>query len=95
MAAQGKGRGIAVLADMLELGKTSHDAHARVGGYVAQAGIKELITYGTEAKAISEAAGKLGVKVHQVENKEAAAGLLKQIMQPDDVILFKGFIPWP
>ena len=90
VAAQGKGRGIAVLADMLELGKTSHDAHARVGGYVAQAGIKELITYGTEAKAISEAAGKLGVKVHQVENKEAAAGLLKQIMQPDDVILFKG-----
>jgi UDP-N-acetylmuramoyl-tripeptide--D-alanyl-D-alanine ligase len=90
VAAQGKGRAVAVLADMLELGTTSQAAHARVGGYVAAAGIKELITYGTEAKAISKAAEAQGVKVHHVANKEAAATLLKSIMQPDDVILFKG-----
>ncbi len=90
VAAQGKGRALAVLSDMLELGTTSRDAHTRVGGYVAQAGVKELITYGSEAKAISEAAGAQGVKVHHVADKEAAAKLLKSIMQPDDVILFKG-----
>lgn len=90
VAAQGCGRAIAVLADMLELGETSREAHWRVGDYVATAQVQTLITYGEEAAAISTAAEQQGVLVYHVANKEAAAVALKKIMQPNDVILFKG-----
>ncbi len=87
---QNKGRALAVMSDMLELGKISREAHAKVGGYVAAAGVSYLITYGQEAKAISEAAAQKGVKVIHVANGEAAAEALKKVMKPYDVILFKG-----
>ncbi len=90
VAAKGKGRAVAVLADMLELGATSHEAHRRVGSYAAKAKVAELITYGKEAQAISTAAGALGVKTHHVADKKEAALILQKIMQPEDVILFKG-----
>lgn len=90
VAAKGCGRAIAVLADMLELGETSRDAHLRVGDYVAAAGVRELITYGEEAAAISVSAEQQDVLVYHVANKEAAADVLKKIMKPNDVILFKG-----
>ena len=88
--AQGKGRALAVMSDMLELGKTAQQAHAKVGGYVADAGVSCLITYGPEAKAISEEAGKRGVTVFHVADKIQAAQTLKKNLQPYDVILFKG-----
>lgn len=87
---KGKGRAVAVLADMLELGATSQEAHRKVGGYVADAQVAELITYGQEAKAISAAAALRGVNVHHVASKEEAAEILQKLMQPQDVILFKG-----
>ena len=87
---QKRGRAVAVLSDMLELGENSTDAHTRVGNYVADADVKLLITYGEEARAISSAAAKRGVEIVHVANKEAAAHQLKKLLQPGDVILFKG-----
>ena len=88
--AQGQGRSVAVLSDMLELGKDSLAAHRKVGGYVADAGVKYLITYGQEAEAISAAAAEKGVQTEQVASKEDAAQVLKKIIRPHDVVLFKG-----
>lgn len=88
--AQGKGRALAVMSDMLELGKTSKEAHAKVGGYAAAADVSCLITYGCEARAISESAAKKGVQVYHVKDRMEAAKVLKKIVKPFDVVLFKG-----
>lgn len=87
---QGRGRAVAVLADMLELGAHSQSGHTQVGEWAADCGVKELIVYGTEAKYIGEAAAKRGVIVTYAANKEEAARLLQKILQPGDVVLCKG-----
>jgi len=88
--AQKNSRAVAVLADMLELGTNSQAAHARVGGYAAEAGVKLLITYGKEAQALAEEAKKRGVQVIQVKDNMEAAAALTKLKQPGDIILLKG-----
>ena len=88
--AQKKGRAVAVLADMLELGASSLNAHKKVGEWAAKNGVKLLITYGTESKATYEAAKNKGVASFYCKNKEEAATILKDNLQDNDVILFKG-----
>ncbi len=51
-----KGRTIAVLADMLELGEKGEQLHYNVGQYAAKAGIDTVITVGTLAKSIAKGA---------------------------------------
>jgi len=90
LGAQKKGRGVAVLADMLELGENSRAAHTKVGRFVAEAGTKLLITYGKEAKFISWEAARLGVDVIQCSNNKEAAAELKNNIKDYDIVLFKG-----
>mgnify|MGYP002615257575 FL=1 len=87
---QGKGRAVAVLADMLELGAHSQSGHTQVGEWCGKYGVEELICYGPESRYTAEAAEKAGVPVHYVENKEAAAPVLANLVRPDDVVLLKG-----
>ncbi len=84
------GRGVAVLADMLELGASSEDAHTKIGRMVADANTKLLITYGTEAKYISNEAASLGVPVIHCSNNVEAVLALKENIVDNDVVLFKG-----
>jgi len=88
--AQGKGRGVAVLADMLELGENSKAAHIRVGVFVANAGTKFLITYGDEAKYISDEATRLGIRAIHCKNAKEAAMELENNLKEYDIVLFKG-----
>lgn len=55
-------RKIAVLADMLELGKYSEQLHRNIGMYVAKNKIDILVAVGKESKYIIDAASKAGVK---------------------------------
>ena len=87
---QGRGRAIAVLADMLELGSHSERGHREVGRWAAEYGLAHVIAYGPEAKYICEEAEKGGVTVHYVKGAAEAADVLKAIRQPGDVILCKG-----
>jgi UDP-N-acetylmuramoyl-tripeptide--D-alanyl-D-alanine ligase len=87
---QKQGRGVAVLADMLELGENSRAAHTKVGRFVAEAGTKLLITYGKEAKFISWEAARLGVEVIQCNSNKEAATELKNNIKDYDIVLFKG-----
>lgn len=87
---QGKGRAIAVLADMLELGAHSRSGHTQVGEWCGKYGVDALLCYGPESRYTAEAAEKAGVPVHYVENKEAAAPVLERLVRPDDVVLLKG-----
>jgi UDP-N-acetylmuramyl pentapeptide synthase len=87
-------RRIAVLADMMELGKYSSDAHKEVGAYAATC-CDVLITVGFRARAIAEAALDAGMSddaILQYEHGESErAGLeLAPNVREGDVILVKG-----
>ena len=77
-------RKIAVLGDMLELGEFSKELHEKVGKEV-EADI--LITVGKEAKNIVNIANVPEKYIY--ENNKEAAKKIKEIIQKDDVILFK------
>ena len=86
------GRRIAILADMLELGRYSHGEHEAVG--VQAAGIVDLLVcVGTRSKVTAEAAQRAGLTNNQiityVDSTEAARELPIRITQ-EDSILIKG-----
>ncbi len=84
----GRGKRIAVLADMLELGKAGPAEHARVGREASKLRIDHLLTFGTLAKEASRASGLPGA-VHY-DQKNMLAEYLVELAGPGDVILVKG-----
>jgi UDP-N-acetylmuramoyl-tripeptide--D-alanyl-D-alanine ligase len=85
------GRKIAVLGDMLELGKASLLAHENVGRELAEGYIDAVVTRGRMSKNIAKAARDEGMKlVFSCDSHEDAARVLHEILQPGDTILFKG-----
>jgi len=89
-----KGRKIAVLGDMLELGKYSADAHKDAGEAVA-AVADVLITVGLRARSIADSAMGAGMSeksIFQYEQNEAerAGEELEVNLKEGDVILIKG-----
>jgi UDP-N-acetylmuramoyl-tripeptide--D-alanyl-D-alanine ligase len=83
-----KGKRIAVLAGMRELGAHSDTEHARIGKEVENLGIDFLLTYGDEARRIHEEAGILQ-KFHY-DQKNVLAEYLAELLSPGDVVLVKG-----
>ena len=87
-----RGRKLAVLGDMLELGEMGMEAHREIGRQAA--GVADMIiTVGEQARAIAEAAVDEGMPaVHVVvcsSNDEATSAVLAKI-RGGDVILVKG-----
>lgn len=89
-AAHGAVRTIAVLADMLELGAISEDAHRRVGRWAVENGVDYVLTYGPEAAYISEEVKKLGGESCHYADRQGAADKLRQLATAGDIILLKG-----
>lgn len=83
-------RKIAVLADMLELGKYSKELHEKVGKYVASKEIDLFLAVGSEAKYMAEAAKHSKTKVIYCKNNEEVLSYLLKEIQAKDVILLKG-----
>lgn len=84
-------RKIAVLGDMLELGRFSSREHERVGELVATTA-DVLITLGVRARKIAEAALANGMNekvVFQYEDVMKAGKELQQFLKPGDVVLVK------
>lgn len=85
------GRKIAVLGDMMELGKFSIEEHKRIGGLVKGAA-DMLVTVGFRARHIAEGAlnmGMHGSKVFQYEDVDQAGEELEPMLQEGDLILAK------
>lgn len=81
---------IAVLSDMLELGKQSPDFHEEVGEKCAACADK-LIAYGELSAYICEGAKKAGLeKVFYCKDSNEAAEILKNEAAKGDTVLFKG-----
>lgn len=88
----GQKRSIAVLGDMLELGKYSAEAHRNVGAHVAGEKIDYLVAVGEYAADYTTGAIEAGMdKNHVVHfpDSESAVSYLKELIEPDDVVLFK------
>lgn len=83
-----KGRKIAVLGDMLELGALSSELHAKVGEMAKNAKIDILFCYGKEAKQIALHAGDK-LEIFCTEDETSLIHQLRNITKEDDVILFK------
>jgi UDP-N-acetylmuramoyl-tripeptide--D-alanyl-D-alanine ligase len=86
-------RRIAVLGEMLELGRWSESLHRDVGSYVAKSGIDVLVGIRGEACHLVDAARKAGLAVDAAfffPDAGSAGEHLRSIAHPGDVILLKG-----
>lgn len=85
-----KGRRVAVLGDMAELGSHSESAHAEVGRRAAELGVEQLIAVGKMAGTMAAAARGAGlVRVIELADAEAAATAIKSFLKPGDTVLLK------
>lgn len=86
-------RRIAVLGEMLELGRWAEPLHRDVGTYAARCGISVLIGIRGAAQFLVDAAIEAGLAVDAAyffPDPAEAGAALKQLAQPGDAILFKG-----
>ncbi len=87
------GRRIAVLGDMRELGALSEQGHAEVGRLAATCGLDVLLTVGTEARWMAEAALEAGMEMHRVlitTNLDEARAATTSLVREGDLVLLKG-----
>jgi UDP-N-acetylmuramoyl-tripeptide--D-alanyl-D-alanine ligase len=90
---QTSGRRIAVLGDMMELGKYSSEEHRKIGAQAASSA-KELITVGLRSKAgTADEALKKGMftgSVHSFTTAQEAIPRLIALVKSGDIVLVKG-----
>lgn len=89
---KGFARKVAILGDMLELGRFSIEEHKKVGRQAAECA-DLLITIGVRARSIAEGALEAGMSeknIIQYETSEGAAKELDSLIKPGDLILVKG-----
>ena len=87
-----RGKKIAVVGDMLELGPKEDRFHRDVGIYLASLRFDRLIAVGQRALKIAEGAEKNGydsARIKHFDNSADAGLFLKQVAEPGSVILFK------
>lgn len=83
-----KGRKIAILGDMLEMGEFRESAHREVGIY-AKEKADIIFTIGNDSRYINDECKKVKEAYH-FEEKIDMIDTLKSILKKDDVILLKG-----
>jgi UDP-N-acetylmuramyl pentapeptide synthase len=85
-----RGRRIAVLGDMAELGRHSESAHEEVGRSAAELGVNQLFAVGKMAPVMARAARGAGlVRVLEFEDVDTAAAAVKSFVKSGDMLLLK------
>lgn len=85
-----KGRRVAVLGDMAELGEQAEAAHEEVGRHAAESGVNQLFAVGKMAPAMARSARAAGLlRVIELADVDVACGALKSFLKPGDVVLLK------
>jgi len=85
-----KGRRVAVLGDMAELGTHSETAHAEIGRQAAETGVDQLFAVGKMASFMARSARDAGLnRVIELADVDVACGALKSFLKPGDVVLLK------
>jgi len=80
-------RRVAILGDMLELGRYSVQEHERIGALAGETA-DVVVTVGIRARALASTAGK--AEVLQFDDAHKAAEVLVGYLQKGDVVLIKG-----
>lgn len=89
---EGRGRKIAVLGDMLELGKYTREEHIKIGK-LAGSICNIVASVGIRARDIAEGALQAGMSeenVYQFEDSREAGKFVQDILKEGDYILMKG-----
>ncbi len=87
-----KGRRVAVLGDMKELGGESEELHRRLGEEVAAAKLDVLVVVGDHAQSIAQSALQAGMapdRVFSCSRNPEAADLLHNLLLEGDTVLMK------
>jgi UDP-N-acetylmuramoyl-tripeptide--D-alanyl-D-alanine ligase len=85
-----KGRRIAVLGDMAEIGDRAVALHAEVGSHAALLQVDHLIAVGRMASVLASAARKAGLmRVTECADPAAAIGPVLGLVRAGDVVLIK------
>lgn len=85
-----KGRRIAVLGDMKELGENCEYMHRSVGYYLAQKKVDVLLTVGGLAAVLAVGATERScIEAFAFDNNDDAANKLREILSEGDAVLFK------
>jgi UDP-N-acetylmuramoyl-tripeptide--D-alanyl-D-alanine ligase len=89
----GKGRAVAALGDMLELGSAEEELHLELGRDAAAAGLAWLATLGARTRLSHEAALAAGLapsSAFHTEDPQALAAFVRERLRPGDALLVKG-----
>ena len=91
-ALKGRGRGVVVAGDMLELGVSAESMHRRMGALISKTRISRLYATGDFAHAVAEGAMDENMDTGAVftGSKDAIFSDLIHWLQPDDWVLVKG-----
>jgi UDP-N-acetylmuramoyl-tripeptide--D-alanyl-D-alanine ligase len=84
-----RGRRIAVLGDMLELGVHEAALHAGLADHPAMAAVDQVVTVGPRMRAL-DAALPAGKRAGWFETSAAAAERVKRLVDAGDVVMVKG-----
>jgi UDP-N-acetylmuramoyl-tripeptide--D-alanyl-D-alanine ligase len=85
-----KGRRVAVLGDMAELGAHSEAAHEEIGRRAAELGVGQLFAVGKMAPVVGRAARDAGLnRVFEFADVDTAAAAVKSFVKRGDVVLLK------
>ena len=84
-----RGRKVAVLGDMGELGDLTAQAHYNMGALAAMLGIDEVVAIGAKAEKIADGAAQSGGSVTHFATKEEAVHELTDQLGTDTAMLVK------
>lgn len=87
------GRRIAILGDMLELGRSSERFHREVGQFAGTLTFSAIVCVGTQAKLIMEEALAAGFSADHIRHFTDSASAAAQVpawLAPGDLVLLKG-----
>jgi UDP-N-acetylmuramoyl-tripeptide--D-alanyl-D-alanine ligase len=84
-----KGRRVAVLGFMGELGDHAEREHLALGERVCEMGVDALVTVSEQAEFINKGASELGTSLH-FSTHAGAAEFLRDFLTSDDLVLVKG-----
>ncbi|MBQ4649736.1 MAG: leucine-rich repeat protein [Firmicutes bacterium] len=84
-----KGRRIAALGDVLELGDISEDTHRQMGKCVAEHKVDLLLAYGHDIRFAVEEACAAGLEARYFSDRKDFEAALRENVTKDDIVLFK------
>ncbi len=90
LAESAPGRRVAVLGDMLELGPEEDRYHREIGEYAAGREVDVLVSVGQRAGKMARAFAGPNREAYAAPDAEAAAELLKGVLESGDTVLVKG-----